>query len=207
MIGVPASRPVSTAVAAYAGGVTEPRPQLAAPAEFLRAVESLSRCRVRPDVLVEKVKAPRRPARWSYALSAEVIGDDETVATGRLILLGDPDSQDAWDGTLRLVTYASAELDSDMARDPMLAEVGWSWLVEALEHHDAHYTAVGGTVTQTSSARFGDLAGPPHVVELELRASWTPLEDDLSGHLLAWVDLLCTAAGVPPAGVTTLRNR
>ncbi|HEX3811780.1 MAG TPA: DUF3000 domain-containing protein [Mycobacteriales bacterium] len=187
--------------------MTEPHPQLAAPPEFVRAVDSLTRCRIRPDVVVETVKAPRRPARWSHALSAEVVGDDETVATGRLILLGDPDSADAWDGTLRLVTYASAELDADMAGDPMLAEVGWSWLIESLEHRAASHTAIGGTVTQTSSARFGDLAGPPHVVELELRASWTPLDDDMGPHLLAWVDLLCTAAGVPPAGITALSAR
>ena len=187
--------------------MTEPQANLAAPLEFTHAVESLTRCKVRSDVVVEPVKPPRRPARWSHALSAEVIGSDDTVATGRLILLGDPDSRDAWDGVLRLVTYASAELDSDMARDPLLAEVGWSWLIESLEHHDARYTAVGGTVTQTASARFGDLAGPPQVVELELRASWTPLEEDLGPHLLAWVDLLCTAAGVPPAGITALPGR
>jgi hypothetical protein len=186
--------------------VTEPHPQLAAPAEFVRALDSLNRCRIRTDVVVETVKAPRRPAPWSHALSAEVIADDDTVATGRLILLCDPDSQDAWDGTLRLVTYASAELDPDMARDPMLAEVGWSWLIESLQHHDAQHTAVGGTVTQTASTRFGDLAGPAHVVELELRASWTPLQDDMRPHLLAWVDLLCTAAGVPPSGVTALHR-
>lgn len=187
--------------------MTEPQADVAAPLEFIHAVESLTRCKVRPDVVVEPVKPPRRPARWSHALSAEVIGSDDTVATGRLILLGDPDSRDAWDGTLRLVTYASAELDADMARDPLLAEVGWSWLIESLEHHDARYTAVGGTVTQTTSARFGDLAGPPQVVELELRASWTPQEENLGPHLLAWVDLLCTAAGVPPAGVTALPSR
>ena len=188
-------------------GVTEPALQRAVAAEFNSAVESLTRCRIRPDVTVETVKPPRRPARWSHALSAEVVGDDDTVATGRLILLGDLDSREAWNGTLRLVTYASAELDSDMARDPLLAEVGWSWLIESLQRYGARYTAVGGTVTQTASARFGDLAGPPHVVELELRASWTPLEADLGPHLHAWVDLLCTAAGVPPSGITALPSR
>jgi hypothetical protein len=186
--------------------VSEPH-QLTAPADFLRAVESLTRCRVRSDVVVETVRPPRRLAKWAHALTAEVIGGDDTVATGRLVLLSDPDSESAWDGPQRLVTYASAELDPDMARDPLIAEVGWSWLIESLQEHDARYTAAGGTVTQTSSARFGDLAGPPHVVELELRASWTPLDEDLGPHLLAWVDLLCTAAGVPPAGVTALPDR
>jgi len=167
-------------------------------------VASLKRCRVRSDVDLETIKAPKRLAPWSHAVGAEVLSGGDSLATGRLVLLGDPASRDAWDGTLRLVTYATAELDVEMARDPLLAEVGWSWLLEALDQYGAHHTAAGGTVTQTTSARFGDLAGPAHVVEIELRASWTPLDDDLGPHLTAWVDLLCTAAGLPPPGVSVL---
>ena len=33
---------------------------------------------------------------------------------------------------------------------------------------------------------------------MEVRASWTPLGNDLGAHLLAWSDLLCTIAGLPP---------
>jgi hypothetical protein len=42
---------------------------------------------------------------------------------------------------------------------------------------------------------------------LELRGSWTPLEADLRLHLLAFVDLLAIAAGLPPEGVTLLDRR
>lgn len=178
-----------------------------APAEFARAVASLNECHVRADVVLESIKAPRKLAPWSHAVGAEIADGDDVLASGRLVLLGDPDSVEAWDGTLRLVTFASADLDVDMAADPLLAEVGWSWLIDALEAHDARYTAVGGTITQTSSARFGDLAGPPRTLDLELRASWTPLDEELGAHLTAWVDMLCTAAGLPPAGVTPLVGR
>lgn len=187
--------------------VSESQAGSPAPIEFARAVASLKRCRVRADVALEPINAPRKLAPWSHAIGAEVASGEDVVATGRLVLLGDPDSLQAWDGTLRLVTFASAELDSDMAADPLLAEVGWSWLVDALEQHGATHTAAGGTVTQTSSVRFGDLAGPASTLDLELRASWTPLDDDLGAHLSAWVDMLCTAAGVPPAGVTSLAGR
>ena len=39
--------------------------------------------------------------------------------------------------------------DAEMATDPFLPEVGWSWLTDALDHHGAHYKAAAGTVTQT----------------------------------------------------------
>lgn len=150
---------------------------------------------------------PQRLAPWSHALGAEVSAGTEVVATGRLVLLCDPDSVAVWGGSLRLVTYASAEVDVEMAHDPMLAEVGWSWLVDALAQYGARHTAAGGTVTQTASARFGDLAGPAHTVTVEIRASWTPLDADLRPHLSAWSDLLCTAAGLPPSGVVSLPAR
>ena len=48
---------------------------------------------------------------------------------------------------------------------------------------------------------------PERDSDLELRASWKPVGQDVSAHLLAFADLLCTAAGLPPAGVTALPNR
>lgn len=179
---------------------------MAAPPEFSRAVSSLRRVRLRPEVVLSTMRPPHRLAPWTHALSAEVLSGTETVATGRMVLLGDPDSADAWNGTLRLVTYSTTELDPEMGRDPMLAEVGWSWLTDSLRQYGAAYTAAGGTVTQTASARFGDLAGPAYTLEIELRASWTPLEQDLRPHVEAWAEVLCTAAGLPPAGVSPLRG-
>jgi hypothetical protein len=94
-----------------------------------------------------------------------------------------------------------------MAGDPLLPQVGWSWLTEALEQHNAPHTAVGGTVTQTTSTRFGDVHGPASTTQIEMRASWTATEGDLTNHLLAFVDLLSTAAGLPPEGVSVLGGR
>ncbi|CAN5376967.1 DUF3000 domain-containing protein [soil metagenome] len=185
-------------------GVTEQSQPDEAPHEFRTAVASLSAVPVRPEVQLEPIRPPDRLAPWSYALGAEVVCGGEEVATGRLVLLHDPAGHEAWDGTLRLVGYVTAELDPEMAGDPLLAEVGWSWLVDALEEHGASYTAAGGTVTQTSSTRFGDIAGPSSTVDIELRASWTPLAPDLLPHVRAWIDLLSRAAGLPPPGVAVL---
>ena len=59
------------------------------------------------------------------------------------------------------------------------------------------------------SESFAALADRPASVEMEVRASWTPLGPDMADHLEAWADLLCTVAGLPPLpeGVTALPHR
>jgi len=184
------------------------------PETFTRAVADLRAVRPRDEITVEDLPPPRRLAPFAYAMGATVLRQAEEVATGRLILLHDPDGHEAWGpGTLRLVTYVTAELEADLAADPLLPQVDWSWLVDALEAHGARHTALGGTVTVSS--RFGELAGrssrhsdqPGAAVsaDLELRASWTPLGADLRPHMHAWCTLLASTGGLPPPGVTVLR--
>jgi Protein of unknown function (DUF3000) len=182
-------------------------PSTVTPETFTRAVAGLRAEQPRPEIVLEEVGAPQRLAPYAYALSGTVLRDGDEVATGRLILLYDPAGHEAWDGTLRLVTYVTAELEPELAADPLLPGVGWSWLTDGLDAHEARYTAIGGTVTQTLSTRFGDLAGPPTAADIEIRASWTPLDDDLSRHLRAWCTLLASTAGLPPPGVTALAER
>src|SRR3954454_15046824 len=105
-----------------------PRPEI-----FSEAVASLVRTRVRPEVHVEPLRPPQRLAPWSYAIGADVrSADGDELATGRLVLLHDPDGVEAWEGVLRLVAFASADMDDQMGQDPMLPGVGWSWLTSAL---------------------------------------------------------------------------
>lgn len=182
-------------------------PPTVLPETFARAVDALRAVRARPEIELIEVPAPQRLAPFAHAIGAAVLRDAEEVATGRLILLHDPAGHEAWDGTLRLVTYVTAELEPDLAADPLLPAVGWSWLVDSLDGYAAEYTALGGTVTQTLSTRFGDLAGPPTAADVEIRASWTPVSDDLDAHMLAWCALLASTAGLPPPGVTALPDR
>jgi hypothetical protein len=53
-------------------------------------------------------------------------------------------------------------------------------------------------VTRVVSESFAGLSDRPASVEMEVRASWTPLGGNLGDHLEAWSDLLCTIAGLPP---------
>ena len=157
------------------------------------------------------VPAPKRMAPWSVAVAAEVVRDDEEVASGRFVVLHDPAGQDGWHGDTRVVAFVEAQVEAEMAADPALAYVGWSWLLEALDGRGAGHTAAGGTVTRTVSTRFGQIEDAEDVSEVEVRASWTavPGEDglDLGGHLLAWCDLVRSTAGLPPPGVAPLRQR
>ncbi|SCL50271.1 Protein of unknown function [Micromonospora citrea] len=182
-------------------------PPTALPETFARAVAGLRSAAPRPEIVLEEVGAPQRLAPYAFALSATVARDGDEVAGGRLILLHDPAGHEAWQGTLRLVTYVTAELEVDLAADPLLPGVGWTWLTDALDAHEADHRAIGGTITQTLSTRFGELAGPPAAGDIEIRASWTPVDDDLAPHLLAWCALLASTAGLPPPGVTALPGR
>ena len=179
-----------------------------APEEFLLAVERLRAVRLRPEILLEEVPAPQRIAPHALALSADVIKDDEELATGRFVLLYDPAGQDAWEGTFRAVTFVRAALESDVGDDPLVGEMGWIWLKESLEAGQAEYVAAGCTVTRVVSESFGALADRAPTMELEVRASWTPT-DDVALHLQAWAMLLCTVGGLPPlpAGVAALPRR
>jgi hypothetical protein len=179
------------------------------PAAFRRAVEQLRAAAVRPEVAIAESPAPARLAPFSVAVTGEVVVAGEELAHGRLVLLHDPAGQEAWEGTSRFVGYLRAPLDPEIAADPLLPSVGWSWLLESLERAGARYHATAGTVSRVSSERFGTLSGQPDAAEVELRASWTPDENDLAAHLTAFSELLCTAAGLPPAppGVVPMPRR
>src|ERR1700742_2072684 len=187
----------------------------AEPAPFREAVAAMNAVAVRPEIELGPIRPPQRLAPFSYALGAEVKHPDldivpersEGDAFGRLILLYDPDGSDAWDGTIRLVAYIQADLDSSEAVDPLLPEVAWSWLVDALDKRAEQFATVGGTITATTSVRYGDISGPPRAHQLELRASWTGTSSAVGGHVEAFCEVLEHAAGLPPAGVTDLSSR
>ena len=179
----------------------------APPEAFTRAVAGLRAAAPREEILLEEIAAPQRLAPYGFALSATVLRDGDEVASGRLILLHDPAGHETWRGNLRLVTLITAELEPDLAGDPLLPAVGWTWLTDGLDQHGAGYTAIGGTITQTTSTRFGELAGPPPTADLEIRASWTPTSEDMGAHLHGWCAMLASTAGLPPPGVTALRQR
>ncbi len=211
--GPPAQAPGSRAEETFA----------AAAAAFLAGRDA----QVDRDVQFEDVPAPKRLAPYATAIAATVQRDDADVAWGRLVLLYDPDGQPGWDGFFRLVAYIRAEVEPEMAADPLLGEVGWSWLSEALDAHVPGYAVPSGTVTRVITEGFGAKRDELPLSGFELRASWSPAGPgdqgsaglnglgpgqsdlgtlDLSAHIAAWCDCLSAAAGLEPPGTRALRQ-
>ncbi|MFJ6937835.1 DUF3000 domain-containing protein [Streptomyces sp. NPDC101132] len=184
---------------------TDSAEESSVPLPFRRAVDGLRKARLRPGIEIDPTRPPKRLAPHAYALEAAVVEDDEDLADGRLILLHDPAGHEAWHGTFRLVTLVRAELEPEMAADPLLPEVCWSWLTGALEARGLTYGEPSGTVTRAGSYYFGGLSARRPATQIEIRASWTPREGvggvpDTASHLSAWCELLAQVAGLPPAG-------
>ena len=184
----------------------KPTPAAVEPEPFRLALEMLRRTLegspYRPELTLEDMPAPQRLAPYTAAIAASVDRDGEEVANGRLIVLYDPKGRSGWVGEFRLVAYIQADLEPEFAADELIGSVAWSWLIEALER--AGYGGASGTITRAISEGFGDKADEPSATELELRASWSPTGPNLEAHLTAWCEVMCLAAGLPPAGVTAL---
>ncbi|QGF24749.1 DUF3000 domain-containing protein [Raineyella fluvialis] len=170
----------------------------------------------RPGLSIEEVPSPQRVAPYAVAFSADLTLRDQELGTGRLVILHDPEGVDSWQGTFRVVAYAKGDAEPEMVTDTMAAEVGWSWLLEALDSHHAAYVAPSGNVACTWSRSFGGLEQQSPQAQLEVRASWTPVLDadgaGIDAHLDAFAELLCATCGIPPLpeGVvmmTPLRQR
>lgn len=155
----------------------------------------------RADLSVREIPAPAGLAPQSIALAGDVRpeteGVDSPFGTGRFILLHDPQEPGSWNGAWRIVCFAQAPLEPDIGVDPLLADVAWSWLVDALDSRNAVYHSASGTATKTLSKGFGSLAGEGEGAQIELRASWTP-DGEIGAHVEAWAELVCMLAGLPP---------
>jgi len=167
----------------------------------------------RTETTVTEIPSPSRMAPHSIALAADVSGAahgvDSDLGTGRFIALYDPAEPEGWNGPFRIVTFAQAPLEPEIGVDEFVADVAWSWLVDALETHGAAYGHASGTATKIISRGYGELSAQGDGAQLELRASWTPTDDDLVAHAQAWEDIVAMLAGLPPVsdGVSLLAPR
>ena len=181
---------------------------------FAAAAARLREARLRSELQVREIPAPERIAPRSIALAAGVAHGsshptdaqgDSPYGAGRLILLHDPASADDWGGPFRIICFAHAPLEVEIGVDPFIADVAWSWLIDALDSRGAQYDYASGTATKTLSTGFGTLESQGDAAQIEIRASWTPHGDDFAAHAEAWGELLCLLAGLPhQEGVASL---
>jgi Protein of unknown function (DUF3000) len=205
------------------------RAETDAAATFRAAVGSMEASmeqlrRTRAELSFESQPPPRKIAPYAAAVGATLhepvprhrpaspaesnaVGGE--IGWGSFVLLYDPAGQAGWAGPLRVVVYVRADLEPEIAADPLAGQVGWSWLVEALDARAAGYQRPSGTVTRVVTEGFGAKSDEPVTTGFELRASWSPAaRDDLGGDVAAWCDTLCAASGLPPLpdGVRALRT-
>lgn len=169
-------------------------------ARFEHVTAELRETPLRSDITVREIPSPQGLAPYSIALGADVRPDDHgdsVYGTARFVLMFDPSAPDAWEGEWRIVAFAQAPLEPEIGTDPLLADVAWSWLVDALDSRQASYHAPSGTATKTLSKGFGGLRDEGDGAQIELRASWTP-DGDIRPHVEAWVELVGMLAGLPP---------
>jgi hypothetical protein len=163
---------------------------------------------IRSEITLETAPAPARLATNAMTILADLdVGGDE-VGSGRLVILHEPDWQEAWDGNLRMVAFARSELETELVTDSMLLEVGWSWVMDSFKNRELTPSSLSGTVSRAGSQSFGDLSARAPEGSVEIRYSWTILDyNELAQHVLAWCDLLSSAAGLAPLtdGVVALR--
>jgi hypothetical protein len=207
-----------------AGGAADPvaaadeDPAVGAASAFAAAVAALAEGKdavaaVRDDLAFEECPAPKRLAPQAVALAATAYRDGIESGTARLMILHDPAGQQGWTGSFRVVIQVHADVEEEMAADPLLGEVGWSWLTDALDLHAPGYLAPSGTVTRVITEGYGVKEEEPPSTGFELRASWCPaddeIDDEISGAVLAWCDVLAAAAGLPaqPPGTVALGRR
>jgi len=168
---------------------------------------------VRDDLDFEEWPTPKRLAPHAVAIGATAYRDGIEAGTARLMVLHDPAGQDGWTGTFRVVVQVHADVEEEMAADPLLGEVGWSWLTGALDLHAPGYLAPSGTVTRVITEGYGAKEDEPLATAFELRASWCPaddeIDDEICGAVLAWTDVLAAAAGLPaqPPGTRAIGQR
>ena len=189
--------------------------------EFRRSVAEVdagmaAQRQLRPELTFEQEPPPRRLAPLAYAIAVTLLAEtqeDAEIGWGKFVLLFDAAGQPGWDGKHRIIGYVRAELEPEMAADPLINEVGWSWLTEALDARTTGYRMISGTVTTVVTQGFGSKQDEPTSTGFELRASWSPVLSDstsagLDGHVAAWCDVICAAAGLPPLapGVAALRS-
>lgn len=183
---------------------TDPTP----PNYFRDLVESLSAIKWPAGLDVHSIDAPGGLAPHALAFAANITAGSVTVdrGTGRLIFLDDPTEPEGWGGRTRAIIFVQSPIEPMMGGHDELAEVAWSWLRDALNHCEAHYSHPAATVTRVMSVGFGELASQGRGSQLEVRASWSPATGDARPHAEAWARFVLHVAGfeVQPDGVVSL---
>ena len=173
---------------------------------FKSMLEGISSISPRPDVAIAQIPSPKGIAPEAIAISAEVVhttASDHGVS--RLVFCRDESMPEGWHSAFRIIGYAKSPIELDMAKDDFTSSMPWEWLKDTLSKNGASFEHEAGTTTTVISTGHGSLVSQPQHAELEIRASWAPVDENLAGHLVAWIELLALISGLPPADEKVVR--
>ena len=173
---------------------------------FSGMLAKLGTVELRDEITLTQIPSPKGIAPEALAIAADInheLATDHGVS--RLVFCRDPDQPEGWNSEFRIIGYAKSPIEIEMAKDDYLASLPWEWLKDSLTQAGANFAHDAGTTTTVLSTGHGALIGQPQHAELEIRASWAPLDFDLTPHLEGWIELLALISGLPPKDSKVVR--
>ena len=166
---------------------------------FQGMLSGISEVESRDEIVLTQIPSPKGIAPEAIAISAEVAHETASDhGVSRLVYCRDPEMPEGWNSEFRIIGYAKSPIELEMAKDDYTAAMPWEWLKDCLKESGAQFANEAGTTTTVISTGHGSLVAQPQHGELEIRASWAPLDFDLSNHLRGWIELVALISGLPP---------
>ena len=166
---------------------------------FQGMLSGLGEVTPREEIVLTQIPSPKGIAPEAVAISAEVAHETASDhGVSRLVYCRDPEMPEGWNSEFRIIGYAKSPIELEMAKDDYTASMPWEWLKDCLKVSGAQFAHEAGTTTTVISTGHGSLVSQPQHGELEIRASWAPLDFDLSNHLRGWIELVALISGLPP---------
>ena len=153
----------------------------------------------REEIILTQIPSPKGIAPEAIAISAEIAHETASDhGVSRLVFCRDTDMPEGWHSEFRIIGYAKSPIELEMAKDDYTSAMPWEWLKDSLGAAGAKFAHEAGTTTTVVSTGHGALVSQPQHGELEIRASWAPMDFDLSTHLRGWIELVALISGLPP---------
>lgn len=173
---------------------------------FAGALSRFPAIESRSEITLSQIPSPKGIAPESIAIAAEINHETATDhGVSRLVFCRDASMPEGWNSEFRIIGYAKSPIELDMAKDEYLSAMPWEWLKDSLVMAGAKFAHEAGTTTTVLSTGHGSLIAQPQHAELEIRASWAPLDTDFSSHLEGWIELLALISGLPPKDSRVVR--
>ena len=181
------------------------------PAEFKNAAAGLDSPLLRAELVSEQIHSPEGISKDSLAFATEApnkASETKNRGVGRLVFIYDKKQSETWGGNMRIIAYGKSPM-KESERGVQEDDSHWYWgmLIRALINHGAKFINEAGTVTTIKSKGMGSIAEDTTSTEIEIRASWTPVDGDFGPHFAAWQDLIAGMAGFNPDGEVVVELR